>query len=160
MQGFVFSDRKHHVTARQIRAKGAVALTLGIADHPKQPPTISRPLSLTRSALSTLSSSIDSSPASSYKSASVVEAGLNNQDPVTPTPKQKNPTEQKTPGSYWNFGQDPAAPSRRASPVPSSYYSERGSGVFAPPPVGFSLAMNPQLAYLVRPDNVHQGGRK
>jgi len=80
--------------------------------------------------------------------------------PVTPTPLQKP---LGIPGAYWDFEPPTAVPSRRASPVPSSYYSERGSGNFSGNGLGVPMPttmLNSQLAYLVRPENAFQPGRK
>jgi len=128
-----------------------VAISIGAADHPGPHPS--------NKTIKTISSTIssDSSPASSYKSASVIEAAM---PPQPVTPPQKN---LGVPGAYWDFEPPTVVPSRRASPVPSSYYSERGSGNFSGAGLGMPMPttmLNSQLAYLVRPENAFQPARK
>lgn len=143
IQSFVFCDRKHHVTARQVRAKGAVAIALGIADHPS-----AADRATTKSASSTISS-VNSSAASTYKSASIIES-----QPVQPAPEK--PVHE----AYWRFEPSTAPPTRRPSPVPSSHYSDRNSGGYNGA-VGLPVMLsNNKLGYLVRPETAFHPARK
>jgi len=108
-----------------------------------------------------VTSSVDSSPASSYKSASVMEAGAgqergdqNGQKSITPPPPMFELNK------FWRF--------EPRSPVPISYYSDRESGLFGGSGgmaagqgvANANGAAFGQSGYLVRPETAVQVGQK
>jgi len=106
-----------------------------------------------------VTSSVDSSPASSYKSASVMEAGAGQERVAPPLPPPPQPVFELN--KFWRF--------EPRSPVPSSYYSDRESGLFgggAMPAdqknatMNRNVVMNGPSGYLVRPETAVQVGQK
>lgn len=108
-------------------------------------------------------SSVDSSPASSYKSASVMETGggqerggqeRGGQEGLVKPPRFEL-------NKFWRF--------EPRSPVPSSYYSDRESGLFGgggmaaaqgTANVTGNVILNAPSGYLVRPETAVQIGQK
>ena len=111
-----------------------------------------------------VTSSLDSSPASSYKSASGMEAGAEQergQERVAPPLPPPPPQPVFELNKFWRF--------EPRSPVPSSYYSDRESGLFGLggmaadqkiATMNGNVVMNGPSGYLVRPETAVQVGQK
>ena len=150
---YVFRDKNLGITARQVRAKGAVAhVEQNEAKNQKAYSFTSSTRTGTANGSQLRPDNTGSTKLSSNVTAAPMTQYTPPQRPSTPPPDTEQNRKSRT--SRWFGRYRPTLPSYHTSPVmrsPSSKYSER-------PPIreiSAPMGVNPQFAHLVRPDSAY-----
>lgn len=140
LQSYIFQDKKLKVTARQVRSKGAVA----ISDKEAQLENPSKPSSIVTSfpTPSYAPSSAYSQATSPIKKSPVRRFMHNARQSILPSYRSEVPPYPRTPPGGWP-----------TSPVKAAKTGE--SEEAAPMEISAPLNVNPQFAHLVRPNLAH-----